>query len=186
MTAEVVPAGDEVHPAGGRPGEPGGHTIDGVHETPPKETPMTGITVTHATTEREQAARLALPAAAVSTLTGAALSYVGRNDLGEWLFELGVLAVGAVVVFGVVVPRGLRHDSAGGRALALAVVGLLLVVPAFWLGLPAQLGTAAALLGYAGRRAPNGSGKSVAALVLGVVTVVAYLAIYLGDFVATH
>jgi hypothetical protein len=147
---------------------------------------MTGITTTHVPTDREQASRLVLPAAAVSTLTAAAWSFLGRHDMGEWIFELGVLAVGAVVIFGLVVPRALRHESAGGRAIAMGVIGLLLVFPAFWLGLPVQLGTAAALLGYAGRRATHGSGKSVVALVIGALTVIAYLSTYLGDYLATH
>ncbi len=143
------------------------------------------ITVT-ASTDRAQAARLVVPVAAASTLLAAVLSYVGRNDLDEWLVELGVLAVGVTVIFGVVVPGGLRHEAAGGRALAMGVLGLVLVVPAFWLGLPVQLGAAAVLLGFAGRKATAGSGKAIAALVVGALTVIAYLAIYLGDYLNTH
>jgi hypothetical protein len=136
--------------------------------------------------DRAQATRLVVPVAAASTVLGAAMSYLGRNDLGEWLFELGVLAVGVAVIFGIVVPRGLRHEAAGGRALVMGVLGLLLVVPAFWLGLPVQLGAAAVLLGYAGRRAPSGSGKAIVALAIGALTVIAYVSIYVGDYLNTH
>jgi hypothetical protein len=127
-----------------------------------------------------------LPTAIASTAVAAALSYVGRHDMGEWFFELGVLAVGAAVIFGLVVPRGLRHESAPWRAIVMGVLGLLMAFPAFWLGLPVQLGAAAVLLGYAGRRATRGSGRSVVALVIGALTVVAYLSIYLGDYLNTH
>jgi hypothetical protein len=68
----------------------------------------------------------------------------------------------------------------------MAVLGALLVVPAFWSGLPMLLGVAAAMLGYAGKRATTGSGKATAGLVLGLLTVVAYLAIYLSDYLANH
>jgi hypothetical protein len=148
---------------------------------------MTGTITTSATTsDREQASRLVIPTAIASTAVAAALSYVGRNSMGEWFFELGIQAVGAVVIFGLVVIRGLRHESAPWRALVMGVLGLLLAFPAFWLGLPVQLGAAAALLGYAGRRATHGSGKSVVALVLGAMTVVAYLSTYLGDYLSNH
>ena len=45
---------------------------------------------------------------------------------------------------------------------------------------------AAVLLGFAGRKATAGSGKAMAALVVGALTVIAYLAIYLGDYLNTH
>jgi hypothetical protein len=151
---------------------------------------MSGIpvtsTVSSTVTRRENINRLVLPTAAATTVVAAALSFVGRNDMGEWYFELGIQVVTAALVFGVVTPRGLRHESAGGRALVMAVIGLLVVVPAFWLGIPVQLGAAAALLGYAGRRAGTGSGKCMVALVLGILTVVAYVAINLGDYLHTH
>jgi hypothetical protein len=148
---------------------------------------MTGITTTSTTvSDREQVSRLVIPTAIASTAVAAALSYVGRNSMGEWFFELGVLAVGAAVVFGLVVPRGLRHESAPWRALVMGALGLLIVFPAFWLGLPVQLGAAAVLLGYAGRRAAYGSGKSVVALVMGALTIIGYLSTYLGDYLSNH
>jgi len=76
--------------------------------------------------------------------------------------------------------------SAGGRALVMGVLGALLVAPAFWLGLPVQLGAAAVVLGYAGMRASTRSGMSIASLVLGTLTLVFYLSIYIGDYMNTH
>jgi hypothetical protein len=68
----------------------------------------------------------------------------------------------------------------------MALVGALLVVPAFWLGLSPLLAAAAVLLGYAGKQATRGSGPATAGLVLGLLTIVAYLAIYASDYLATQ
>jgi len=48
------------------------------------------------------------------------------------------------------------------------------------------LGAAAALLGYAGKHADRGSGKAIASFVLGVLTVIGYVVIYIGDYLHTH
>lgn len=134
--------------------------------------------------DREQAGRACLPVGLATSAVAATLSMIGAHDNAERLVEIALIAVGAAVLFGVVVPRGLRHESAGGRAIVLGVLGLLLVVPAFWSGLPAQLGVAAALLGYAGKRADAGSGKAIVGLVIGLLATMAYTAIYVGDFIA--
>ena len=132
--------------------------------------------------DREQARRACLPVGIATTAVAISLSMIGAHDNRERLVELAVIAVGAVVLFGVVVPRRLERESAGGLAIVLGVLGVLLVVPAFWSGLPAQLGVAAALLGYAGKRAAKGSGKSIVGLVIGLLAVMAYVAIYVADF----
>ncbi len=143
------------------------------------------ITATE-TSDRVTARNAMIPAAIASTAIAVTLSYLGAHDNRERLVELGLQIVAAGVLFGVVVPRGLRQESAGGRALVLGALALLIVVPAFWSGLPIQLGAAACLLGYAGKRADTGSGKAIASLVLGLLAVVAYLAIYVGDFVNSN
>jgi hypothetical protein len=138
------------------------------------------------TTDHEQARRLVVPLGLTSFLVATALSFQGRDSMGEWYFELGLQLVVGLIAFAVVVPRGLSHESAGGRAIAMGVLGLLIVVPAFWSGLPMLLGTAAALLGYAGRRASTGSGKAIAGFVIGVLSVLAYLVIYVSDYIHVH
>lgn len=75
----------------------------------------------------------------------------------------------------------MRRPSAGGTALALSIPGLVLLLPAFWSGLPLVLGVGGMVLGNHGRSAPSGAGKSIAALVLGALTVLGYFAIYIGD-----
>lgn len=134
--------------------------------------------------DREQARRACLPVGLATTAVALALSMIGAHDNVERIVEVALITVGAAVLFGIVVPRGLRHESAGGRAMVLGVLGVLLVVPAFWSGLPAQLGVAAALLGYAGKRAEAGSGKAIVGLVIGLLATMAYVAIYVGDFIA--
>jgi hypothetical protein len=143
------------------------------------------VTATH-TSDHDRAHRAVGPVAVVSTLTAMTFSIVGANSTGEWIFEVVLQLAAAGVLFGVVVPRGLRHVSAGGRGIVTGALGLLLVAPAFWLGLPVQLGAAAFLLGYAGKRADTGAGKAIASLVIGLLVVVAYLAIYASDYVHVH
>lgn len=147
---------------------------------------MTTSTLVTRTSDRDLARRALRPVAVVTSAIAMAFSVLGANSRGEAAFELGVQLVAAGLIFALVVPRALRHDRAGGRGVALGVLGLLLVVPAFWIGLPIQLGAAAALIGYAGKRADQGSGKAMASLVLGLLGVVAYLAIYASDFMSTQ
>ena len=94
-----------------------------------------------------------------------------------------VVVLATAVVFGYLLHRALRRESAAGTALTLSSIALLLLLPAFWSGLPLVLGAGGALLGYAGKNAPNRAGKSTAAVVLGLLTALGYLAIYVLDTV---
>jgi hypothetical protein len=136
--------------------------------------------------DHERARSATVPVGVVTLGVAAFLSVTGANSTGEWIFEVAVQVVAAGLLFGLAVPRGLRHESAGKRALAMALAGALLVVPAFWLGLSPLLAAAAVLLGYAGKQATRGSGPATAGLVLGLLTLVAYLAIYASDYLSTH
>ena len=124
------------------------------------------------------------PIALGTALVAAAGTVYGAHDWPEIIVVSAVIAASSAVVFGIVVRRALTRPSAGGTVLALSVPGALLLLPAFWSGLPLVLGVAGAVLGDAGRNAREGSGKSIAGLVLGVLTVLGYLAIYIGDGVA--
>jgi hypothetical protein len=137
-----------------------------------------------ATIERERASHALVPVAAASFLVAAFFDVVRANRATEALIAVagGLLVVCLLHVF--VVAPGLRRESAGGRALVLGVVAVLLIVPAFWSGLPMILGAGAALLGYAGRRAANGSGQATAAFVLGTLAMIGYVALYVIDWVA--
>lgn len=114
-------------------------------------------------------------------LVAAALTTLFAHDWAEAAFSVSIIVVVTAVVWGYVVPRALRKESAGGTALCLAIPAALVVVPAFWSGLPLVLGVAALLVGNAGRRAPSGAGKCIAAIVVAALTVLFYLSIYVSE-----
>lgn len=125
--------------------------------------------------------RAIVPVGIASFVAAVFWTAMGAHDTGELVIVVAACAVVAGGVFGLVLPRAMRQESAPGRALALSILGLLLIVPAFWSGLPMVLGAAGALLGYAGRNAATGSKGSIAALVVGLLAVVGYWASYVTD-----
>jgi hypothetical protein len=138
---------------------------------------MTTITATRPVTSRGAVAGIGI----ASALVAAAGTAFGAHDWGEIAVVWGVIAIATALVFGIVVPRALRKESAGGTALALSIPALLLLLPAFWAGLPLVLGVAGLVVGNAGRRAQSGAGKCIAAVVLGALAAVGYVAIYVSD-----
>ncbi len=124
------------------------------------------------------------PVAAIavgSALVAVAGTAVGAHDWRELLVVMGIIAVVTALVFGLVVPRALRKESAGGTSLALSIPAVLLLLPAFWSGLPMVLGAAGLLVGNAGRRAERGAGLCIAGVVLGALAMIGYVAIYVSD-----
>ena len=138
---------------------------------------MTTITASRPVTARSTLAGLGL----ASALVAAAGTAFGAHDWGEIAVVWSVIAVATLLVFGLVVPRALRKESAGGTALGLSIPALALLLPAFWSGLPLVLGVAGLVVGNAGRRAPSGAGKCIAAVVVGTLAAVGYLAVYIAD-----
>ena len=134
---------------------------------------MTTTTVSHSTTGVSAA-----PIGIATAVVGSALTTLFAHDWGEVMFMVPVIAIAAGLVFGIVVPRALRKESAGGTALGLSIPAVLFTLPAFWTGLPLVLGAAGMLVGNAGRNARSGGGKCIAGLVLGSLAVLGYLAIY--------
>lgn len=99
-------------------------------------------------------------------------------------FVIAVAAVAAGVVFGAGVPRVLRgsRDADRRRArpgLVLSVLGVVLVLVAFWSGIPLILGAGGCLIGSAtrveARRIGTASRASTAAAAFGVLAVFANL-----------
>jgi hypothetical protein len=122
--------------------------------------------------------------AAVAILISAALaawgSFSGNGDFGDYWPVLIITAVLAAIVFGVVVPRALRGTWPMARTgLILSVLGLL-TVAAFWSGAPPIFALPGILLGYVARQRGE-SGLATAAVIVGVLAVVADIAIYIGD-----
>lgn len=147
---------------------------------------MTTTQLTSAADDRAQVRQLLVPVAVAVALVGSAVSWLAANTLGEAIGEAVFIPLLTAAIFVLVVARGLRHESAGGRGIALGVIGLLAVPVAFWSGIPLVLGAGATMLGQAGRRADEGSGKAIASFVLGVITLIGYVAVYVGDYVHTH
>lgn len=150
---------------------------------------MTSTHNTQLTTDTDDraAARQALvPAALAVAIGGSVVSWLFADSRSEAVGEVVFILLLTAAIFGLVVPRGLRHAAAGGRGIAMGVIGLLAVPVAFWSGIPLVLGTAATLLGHAGKRADQGSGKAIASFVLGVLGVIGYVGIYIGDYLNTH
>lgn len=127
-------------------------------------------------------APIAIGSIALATVLAAAGTYTSTDEQGtkEFLIVCAIIAVAAAVVFGLVVPRGLQREAAGATALTLSVLGLLAVL-AFWAGLTPILAGGGALLGWAGRDAVGGRGMCRAAIGVGGLALLGYLAIYASD-----
>ncbi len=108
----------------------------------------------------------------------------GEHSVGEFLVVVAFILVAAGVVFGLVVPRFLDRPSAAGVGLGLSIAALVLVM-AFWSGLPPVLGVGGILLGKAARDRGRG-GLATAAITVGALALVADVAIYVADWMSTN
>jgi hypothetical protein len=147
---------------------------------------MTTTQAPTATDDRAQVRQALVPVAVAVTVVGGTLSWLFADSVAEGAVEVAFIALLTAAIFGLVVARGLRHEASGGRGIAMGAIGLLAVPVAFWSGIPLVLGAGATLLGQAGRRADQGSGKAIAAFVLGALTLIGYVAVYVGDYLHTH
>jgi hypothetical protein len=136
--------------------------------------------------------RSLLPSAVAAALAALALMLIGTyvhtpykaKGPGEWGLStqdlnqvpllVGFAIIGAAVVFGVVVARGLRTapQKSARRSLIVASVGVVSIA-VFWTGLPVILAASAATLALDARhRLGRLPGTAIAALVLaGLITV---------------
>lgn len=104
----------------------------------------------------------------------------GGNGVGDYLPVLVIIAGATAVVFGWIVPRALRKESAGGAALVLSALAIVSVA-AFWSGLPPVLAAGGIVIGFAGWHAPRGAGLCRAAVLLGALAIAADIAVYIQD-----
>jgi hypothetical protein len=91
---------------------------------------------------------------------------------------LVVLLVVAAALFFFVVPRAARSNRPAVAGLICSILGVLLVV-AFWSGLPIMLGTAGALLGRMERTTRRG--LAIAAVYIGVAAIALDFIAFLAD-----
>jgi hypothetical protein len=136
-----------------------------------------------------------LPSAVAAALTALALMLIGTyvhtpykaKGPGEWGLStqdlnqvpllIGFAVIGAAVVFGVVVARGLRTapQRTARRSLIVAGVGVVSIA-VFWTGLPVILAAGAATLAQdAHHRLGRLPGTAIAALVLAALITVSAL-----------
>ena len=122
----------------------------------------------------------AVVAVAISAALGAWGSFGDNGDFGDYWPVLIIIAVLAAIVFGFVVPRAVRGVWPAARTgLILSVLGLL-TVAVFWSGAPPIFALPGILLGYFARQRGE-TGLATAAVIVGVLAVVADIAIYIGD-----
>jgi hypothetical protein len=179
MTPGIAPEGDDAGVADAVDSWSTGPTGAGSHR---KATAMSYTpTADPFAVDRAGLRRAVLPVGVGSFVVAAFWIVMGAHDTTEIISMVALAAVTAAGVFGLVLPRALQQDGAPGRALTMSVLAVLLIVPAFWTGLPMVLGAAGALLGYAGRGASTGSRRCVAAAVIGALAVIGYLATYVSD-----
>jgi len=120
-------------------------------------------------------------AIAVAAILGAWGTFGGDgNSTGDYIFVLVIIGVLAAIVYGLVVPRAARGIWPMARTgLILSILGLLTVI-VFWSGAPPIFAFAGILLGYFAReREP--SGLATGAILLGVMALIADVAIYIAD-----
>jgi len=120
---------------------------------------------------------------AIGTFTGGT---DGANAEPMEFFVIGafVLAL-AALMFLFVVPRALRSGRTANLGLGLAIASLPFVL-VFWSGITPVLAVAGMLLGSAARRTGDGAGKGAAAVGLGALALLGYVAIYISDWMATN
>lgn len=133
-------------------------------------------------------ARNAAPIGALVAVVASAATTYGAHTWSEIAIVVPAIVLTTALVFGLVVPKALvkagSKESSGGTALGLSIPAALLLLPAFWAGVPFVLGVGAMVVGNAGRNARTGAGTCIAGLVIGALVAVGYLAIYASEISA--
>jgi hypothetical protein len=108
-----------------------------------------------------------------------------KHDPMEFVVIGGLVVALAALMFLLVVPRALRSGRTANLGLGLAI-GSLPFVLVFWSGIAPALAVSGILLGSAARRAGEGAGKGAAAVAVGALALLGYVAIYISDWMATN
>jgi len=120
---------------------------------------------------------------ALFTALGTVLSGEGdEHGWGEFAFVLGIALVAVVGVMALV--RRLQDSrKAAGAGLALSVFGLATVL-VFFMGLTPAFAVGGMLLGAAARRTQVRPGLGGAAIAVGALALLGYVAIYVTDLIS--
>jgi len=148
----------------------------------------TQMSPTHST---HMPVRPAAIATVLGTLAFVAVGTFADGTEGANAEPMEFVVIGAFVValaalmFLLVVPRALRSGRTANLGLGLAI-GSLPFVLVFWSGIAPVLAVSGMLLGSAARRTGDGPGKGAAAVGLGALALLGYVAIYVSDWMATN
>lgn len=135
-----------------------------------------------------------LPAAVLTALLGIGFTALGvfadgsggaEHEPREFFVIAAISVVAVAAVFGLCVRRLEGSPRAAGVGLALAVVGLLSIA-VFWAGLTPALAVGGLLLGADARRSRQHAGRGGAAIAVGALALIGYVAIYVSDWMATN
>lgn len=137
----------------------------------------------HTTRERDVIPRRVRWLAAAVLAVTTALTLTKADSRSETVVVLLGIVATLIGVYGLLLPKRLAQPRTGRTALVLSVVAAVLLLPALWSGQSLILGAAGALLGRAGRDAPSGARKPEAAILIGLLASVGYLAVYVLDVV---
>ena len=138
-------------------------------------------TSTTTSIDRNSLRSLVVPTGIATAVVSTVFTYLGAHDPGEYISMIALGLVSAAVVYGWVVPRALERSAAPKTAMAMSVIAALLTLPAFWTGLPLVLGAAGALVGTAGRVPRRDPVSPSRRLLIGALSVLGYLTIYIVD-----
>jgi hypothetical protein len=134
-------------------------------------------------TDVRRTGAIALALAFVAQLFGNVIGNAEDESGGLAFFAITLVACVLLTawLFGAVVPRAVEAGSATAARRAL-IVGVLALLAwgVFWSGLPFILGPAAVAMGVVSR-ARGGGGMATAAIVLGVIAVIASGGMVVGD-----
>ncbi len=115
----------------------------------------------------------------VGAVLVAVFSVVGSPEQAEQIRSLPIVLVlllaVAAAVFLFMVPRAIRSSQSPALlAFALSALGLLLVFPAYWSGLPVVLGAGGTVLGQVARERARTTGAGLGrwAVIVGVTAVI--------------
>jgi len=120
---------------------------------------------------------------ALGTFSGASDSK--DNVVMEFVVIAAIVLALAALMFLVVVPRALRSGRTANLGLGLSIAADPFVL-AFWSGITPALAVSGILLGMAARRTADGAGKGAAAVAVGALALLGYVAIYISDWMATN
>ena len=126
-------------------------------------------------------AKIAGLAASLAVLPSALMT-LGPEGVREYVPILALIVLVTLAVFGWGVPSALNLYESGPSVVAVALSGLgAVALLLFWTGLPAVLATGGIVLGRTQLDVPEDQRLAVAAIKIGVASIILYLLLFVVD-----